>query len=153
MSFRCSFYHPFSFCTCFFIPFFLFTEKKKTHQKYSSHISSCCIKTTKFCVCLTFCIFSQHLTCCFLLLSCSLDLLLYLYQVMSVAEVARVARKVRSAFQQVASAIETHANRLSVEQLFGICASTTASEIGRTFNRLRWLLYSPRTLNYHLIAC
>ena len=70
---------------------------------------------------------------------------------MSVAEVARVARKVRSAFQRAASAIENQANRLSLEQLFGICASTTVSEVGRTFNRLMWLLYSPRTFNYHLM--
>ena len=45
--------------------------------------------------------------------------------------VRSVARKFRVAIQKLATAVEVHNRRLTVEELFELCASTTPSEIGR----------------------
>lgn len=46
------------------------------------------------------------------------------------ADVSRVARKLRTAIQKLATAVEVYHRRLTVDELFGLCASTTASTIG-----------------------
>ena len=46
------------------------------------------------------------------------------------ADVSRVARKLRTAIQKLATAVEVYHRRLTVDELFQLCASTTASKIG-----------------------
>lgn len=48
----------------------------------------------------------------------------------NMTDVGRVARKLRAAIQKLATAVEVYHRRLTVDELFNLCASTTASKIG-----------------------
>ena len=109
--------------------FFVYKKKNLNMKNIIVELPLAIRNSDKFVRC-TFHAFSPHQRCYFFVVRCSMNLLLFPYQVMSTGEVAKVARKVRSALQLVATAVETHTHRISVQELFDICASTTASELG-----------------------